>query len=99
MTDKNQTKVLFWFQIESNDSLPKYICTSCIDKLSVALEFKKTCQSSEKKFKTILNPMGKYPCHWKSVHYTTKQTTPNIKSIFKTRATDRDLCCGGLLEK
>lgn len=56
---EQETNVLFFIQIDLNDSLPKFICTSCIDKLSVAIEFKTTCQSSEKKFKTILNPMGK----------------------------------------
>lgn len=50
----------FFFQISAEDSLPKYICNDCIDTLRVALIFKKTCESSDRKFKQILNPMGKH---------------------------------------
>ncbi|KAJ0177300.1 hypothetical protein K1T71_007309 [Dendrolimus kikuchii] len=49
--------------IEIDDSLPKYICTDCLEVLKTALTFKFTCESSEKKFKKILNPMGDPSLH------------------------------------
>ncbi|XP_026324782.1 zinc finger protein 578-like isoform X2 [Hyposmocoma kahamanoa] len=44
--------------ISAEDSLPKYICNECLETLRVALIFKKTCETSDRKFKRILNPMG-----------------------------------------
>lgn len=41
-----------------NDSLPKYICTDCLQKLKMTMDFKKECENSERKFKKILNPQG-----------------------------------------
>lgn len=49
--------------IEIYDSLPKYICTNCLEVLKKALNFKLTCESSDKKFKKILNPMGDPSLH------------------------------------
>lgn len=46
------------FQIEADDSLPKYICTNCLESLKFAMNFKKTCEASDKKFRKILHPTG-----------------------------------------
>ncbi|XP_021191944.2 zinc finger protein 729 [Helicoverpa armigera] len=44
--------------IEVDDSLPKFICTECFNNLKNAMQFKRTCEASDKKFKKILNPTG-----------------------------------------
>ncbi|CAG9584761.1 unnamed protein product [Danaus chrysippus] len=44
--------------INADDSLPKYICSECLESLKVAMRFKKNCELSDKKFRKILNPMG-----------------------------------------
>ncbi|XP_075973697.1 uncharacterized protein LOC142974981 [Anticarsia gemmatalis] len=44
--------------IEPDDSLPKFICTNCLESLKFAINFRRTCEASDKKFKKILNPMG-----------------------------------------
>ncbi|XP_026724886.1 zinc finger protein 273-like [Trichoplusia ni] len=44
--------------IEADDSLPKYICTNCLESLKFAMNFKKTCEASDKKFRKILHPTG-----------------------------------------
>lgn len=44
--------------IDLDDSLPKYICTECLDMLKVALNFKTNCETADKKFRKLLNPMG-----------------------------------------
>lgn len=46
------------FQISTDDSLPKYICTECLESLKVAINFRKNCEIADKRFKKILNPMG-----------------------------------------
>lgn len=47
-------------QITVDDSLPKYICTECLDTLKMALAFKKNCEASDRRFRKILNPLGKF---------------------------------------
>lgn len=58
--------------IERDDSLPKYICTDCLESLKFALNFKRTCEASDKKFRRILNPTGSlnrsYPSYPYSKH-------------------------------
>ncbi|CAK1547287.1 unnamed protein product [Leptosia nina] len=49
--------------INTDDSLPKYICTDCLESLKVAMIFKRNCEISEKRFKMILNPMGDPSLH------------------------------------
>ncbi|XP_026751435.2 zinc finger protein 93-like [Galleria mellonella] len=49
--------------IELDDSLPKYICTECLERLKMAMTFKRTCETSDKKFRKILNPMGDPSMH------------------------------------
>ncbi|CAB3229944.1 unnamed protein product [Arctia plantaginis] len=44
--------------IELDDSLPKFICSNCLESLRLALNFKRTCEASDKKFRKILNPTG-----------------------------------------
>lgn len=44
--------------IEVDDSLPKFICTECLESLKNAINFKSLCEASDKKFKKILNPTG-----------------------------------------
>ncbi|XP_060802984.1 zinc finger protein 714 isoform X2 [Amyelois transitella] len=44
--------------INVQDSLPKFICTECLETLKIAVAFKKNCEASDRKFKKILNPMG-----------------------------------------
>ncbi|XP_026488202.1 zinc finger protein 273-like [Vanessa tameamea] len=44
--------------INADDSLPKYICTECLESLKIAMRFKKNCEVSDKRFRKILNPMG-----------------------------------------
>ncbi|XP_049868943.1 zinc finger protein 714-like [Pectinophora gossypiella] len=41
-----------------DDSLPKYICTYCLDTLKAIMAFKRNCEMSDRKFKQILNPNG-----------------------------------------
>ncbi|KAG6465052.1 hypothetical protein O3G_MSEX014905 [Manduca sexta] len=45
------------FQIDINDSLPKYICTDCLEMLKIALNFKLNCETSDKKFRKLINPI------------------------------------------
>ncbi|XP_059047009.1 zinc finger protein 675-like [Achroia grisella] len=49
--------------IELSDSLPKYICTDCLGHLKTAMTFKRTCETSDRKFRKILNPMGDPSMH------------------------------------
>lgn len=59
----HEIRISFTFnvlQIELDDSLPKYICTNCLESLRFALNFKRTCEASDKKFRKILNPTGNY---------------------------------------
>ncbi|KAL0893192.1 hypothetical protein ABMA27_014806 [Loxostege sticticalis] len=49
--------------IDLDDSLPKYICNDCLEVLKVALHFKETCETSDRKFRRILNPMGDPALH------------------------------------
>ncbi|CAH0723304.1 unnamed protein product, partial [Brenthis ino] len=44
--------------ISADDSLPKYICNECLQLLNVAMTFKRTCETADRKFRKILNPMG-----------------------------------------
>ncbi|CAH2980197.1 unnamed protein product [Chilo suppressalis] len=44
--------------ISLDDSLPKYICYDCLEALKIAMNFKMTCEVSDRKFRRILNPMG-----------------------------------------
>ncbi|XP_045496994.1 zinc finger protein 675-like [Colias croceus] len=44
--------------MSSDDSLPKFICTECLESLKAALTFKKNCELADKRFKKMLNPMG-----------------------------------------
>ncbi|KAG6465051.1 hypothetical protein O3G_MSEX014905 [Manduca sexta] len=43
--------------IDINDSLPKYICTDCLEMLKIALNFKLNCETSDKKFRKLINPI------------------------------------------
>ncbi|KAG7302591.1 hypothetical protein JYU34_012526 [Plutella xylostella] len=49
--------------ITVDDSLPKYICTECLDTLKMALAFKKNCEASDRRFRKILNPLGDPSLH------------------------------------
>ncbi|XP_013169178.1 PREDICTED: zinc finger protein 665-like [Papilio xuthus] len=44
--------------ISPDDSLPKYICNECLETLKVAMTFKNTCETTDKRFRKILNPLG-----------------------------------------
>ncbi|CAH2239786.1 jg20721 [Pararge aegeria aegeria] len=49
--------------INVDDSLPKYICPECLESLKVAMQFKRSCEIADKKFRKILNPMGDPSLH------------------------------------
>ncbi|XP_063825053.1 zinc finger protein kipf-like [Ostrinia nubilalis] len=49
--------------IDLEDSLPKYICNDCLEVLRAAINFKETCEISDRKFRRILNPMGDPALH------------------------------------
>ncbi|XP_045515593.1 zinc finger protein 93-like [Pieris brassicae] len=49
--------------ISTDDSLPKYICTECLESLKMAINFRKNCEVADRKFKKILNPMGDPSLH------------------------------------
>ncbi|XP_013142941.1 PREDICTED: zinc finger Y-chromosomal protein 1-like [Papilio polytes] len=44
--------------ISPDDSLPKYICNECLETLKVTMAFKNTCETTDKRFRKILNPLG-----------------------------------------
>ncbi|CAG5050138.1 unnamed protein product [Parnassius apollo] len=44
--------------ISFDDSLPKFICTDCLESLKLAMAFKRTCVISDRRFRNLLNPMG-----------------------------------------
>ncbi|XP_072931643.1 uncharacterized protein [Epargyreus clarus] len=44
--------------ISVDDSLPKFICTECFESLTHVMNFKLKCETTDKKFRKILNPEG-----------------------------------------
>lgn len=72
-------------QIEVDDSLPKFICTECLENLKNAINFKTTCEASDKKFKKILNPTG----------FTFYSTLGSISLIESVADKPRNTCMEG----
>lgn len=38
---------MFWFQVAEDDSLPKIVCSSCVEKLESYYEFRESCINAE----------------------------------------------------
>lgn len=56
-------RTLTHVNINADDSLPKYICNECLVSLRACLLFKKTCETTDKTFRQILNPHGDPALH------------------------------------
>lgn len=41
-------------KIAERDFLPHYVCTSCLDKVKIAIDFKSTCENTDKELRTKL---------------------------------------------